>query len=170
MASKVETDINKQHIYIDTVYLIHYLTGNGEVVSRARKQVKKAIKMTERNRDIHVKFPFIVAGEFINSICYDTSSSSEKTKILEKFFRIFNSSNIDFIPAQVESFKLASEIKSIDERLDDTDLLIAAQALCDIHSTRLLTNDPKLIESSVIKSMAITMDKRIRKLEISESV
>lgn len=68
---RLETqDKNEQHIYIDTVYLIHYLFGNGDEVSRARKQVIKAKQMVENNSDIHVKIPFVATGEFINAICH----------------------------------------------------------------------------------------------------
>jgi hypothetical protein len=126
--------------------------------------------MTEKNGHIHIKFPFIVAGELINSICYNSMCSSDKAHVIEDFFKLFRSEQIDFIPARMESFKLAAKIKDNDNRLDDTDLLIASQALCDIYSTRLLTNDPKLLESREIGQAGEVIEGRIRALEISETI
>jgi len=161
---------NEQHIYIDTVYLIHYLMGNGDEVSRARKQVKRAKQMVERNSDIHVKIPFVATGEFINEICYNNMAQTEKSAIIAKFFDLFRDTNIDFIPAKAGAFRLAAQIKDRDNRLDDTDILIVAQALCDIHSTCLLTNDPKLIGSRTIEQAGEEIEGRMRDLKISETI
>ena len=170
MHQSEEANENEQHIYIDTVYLIHYLMGNGDEVSRARKQVIKAKQMVEKNSDIHVKIPFVATGEFINQICYNRMGLSEKSAILSKFFDLFKNMNIDFIPARVDSFRLAAQIKDRDRRLDDTDILIVAQALCDLNSTFLLTNDPDLIGSRTIGQVEKEIEGRRHVLKILEAI
>lgn len=65
---------------------------------------------------------------------------------------------------------MATDIKNEDGYLGVTDILIAAQALCDTDSSVLLTNDSKILESLVISSINKEMTERgerVRKLKIS---
>lgn len=65
---------------------------------------------------------------------------------------------------------LAAKIKRNDNHREDTDILNAAQAVCDIYSTHLLTIDREIIESQEIDRVSKEFTERIYKLKISESI
>ncbi|MEI6105339.1 MAG: hypothetical protein WCP70_15505 [Methanothrix sp.] len=135
-----------------------------------KEQVRRAIEKTHKNREIFIKFPFIVAGELMNNLCSKYIHAADKKEVIGDFFEVLDDDKIDLIPAKADALKLAAEIKGRDNLLGDTDLLIIAQALCDIYSTNLLTSDKKIIESQEIDSISRDMAKRLQKLKISEGI
>jgi len=162
--------MTEEHIYIDTVYIHSYLLGRGNEEAHAAEQVKKALRMANRSKNICVIFPFVVIGELMNSIWRESISAADKKTAIGEFIDVLAKKRVDLKPPEAKSMKVAVDIKSEDSRLDDTDLLITAQALCDIHSTNLLTNDPNLIISEKIYEYEQSIKGRINRLKISEDI
>jgi hypothetical protein len=162
-------DERKQHIYIDTSYIQSYLMPIGDEERYRKEQVRRAVEKTKKNKEIFIKFPLIVAGELINNLSKERMDLEDKQEVIGKFFKVLNN-KIDLIPARTNSLKLAADIKNKDHLLGDTDLLIVAQAICDINSTHLLIKDKDIIESREIDEAERNIEERQRKLKISDSI
>ncbi len=165
---------NCQHIYIDTFYLQAFLNGQSDLERYAKEEFRNAKQLTERNREIFLKIPFIVVAEMINNLNIKVNEKRQKERIVSNLIDLLDQNEkIDLVPAKCESFKKAVEIKNQDNRLDDTDILITAQALCDPYSSHLLINDSNILEYRVIDEVNKNMHRdgdRNRKLRIIEEI
>lgn len=165
---------NDQHIYIDTFYLQSFLNGNNDLERHAKKEFRKAKQLTEKSGEIFLKIPFIAVAEMINNLNIKVNEKRQKERIVSNLIDLLDQNEkIDLVPAKCESFKKAVEIKNQDNRLDDTDILIIAQALCDPYSSHLLINDSNILESRVIDEVNTNMHRdgnRNRKLRIIEEI
>ena len=159
-----------QHIYIDTSYIQSFLRPKDEEERWQKKQVRKAIERAKRNGKIFIILPFIVAGELLNNLNQGDLKRDVKQEIVGEFFEILEDEKVDLKPAKADALKLAASIKDQDRLLGDTDLLIASQALCDIHSIHLLIHDRKIIESEKIAEVEREMPERLNELKISDSI
>ena len=124
----------------------------------------------KRNGKIFIILPFIVAGELLNNLNQGDIERDIKQEIVGELFKILEDEKIDLKPAKADALKLAASIKDQDRLLGDTDLLIASQALCDIHSIHLLIHDRKIIESEKIAEVEREMPERLNELKISDSI
>jgi hypothetical protein len=161
---------DSQHIYIDTSYIQSFLRPKDDEERWQKEQVRKAIEHAKRNRKIFIIFPLIVAGELVNNLNQERIDKNVKQDLIGKFFEILENKQIDLRPAKSDALKLAAKIKDQDRFLGDTDLLIASQALCDIHSVHLLIHDKKIIESEKIADVERDIPDRLNGLKISDSI
>ncbi|UEC39284.1 MAG: putative PIN_12 domain-containing protein [Methanothrix sp.] len=159
-----------QHIYIDTSYIQSFLRPKDDEERWQKKQVRTAIERAKRNGKIFIILPFIVAGELLNNLNQGDIERDIKQEIVGELFKILEDEKIDLKPAKADALKLAASIKDQDRLLGDTDLLIASQALCDIHSIHLLIHDRKIIESEKIAEVEREMPERLNELKISDSI
>ena len=158
-----------QHIYIDTYYIQARLIGHGDDESHAKEQFRKAIERSHKSGEIFIKFPFIVIGELMNNLNHEELDPTKREQALNEFLDILKDEKVDLVPPKIDSLKMATDIKKEDRYLGVTDILIAAQALCDTNSSLLLTNDSKILESLVISRINKEMtekEERVRKLKI----
>ena len=163
---------NNQHIYVDTSHLQAYLWGDRDEVVY-KDAFKKAIHMSEQNPEIFIKIPFVVVGEMINNLKRKDKREVKEDAISNFLDLLGHYERVDIIPANFNSFRMAVKIKNESNRLDDTDILITSQALCDPYSSHLLTNDSELIESIMIDKINTKMKNngdRFRKLKIGEDL
>lgn len=170
MGSSLSLDENPENIYIDTSYIQSFLNPKNHEEQWRKKQVRKAIEHTKKNGKRFVIFPLVVAGELINNLNKEITDKNDKKEIVGDFFEMLKDEKIDLKPARSDALRLAAKIKDKDHLLGDTDLLIASQALCDIHSVHLLIKDKKIIESIEIFNELSNMDGRVHDLKISDSI
>jgi len=145
--------LSLQHIYVDTFYLQSYLLAKTDEEIYAKEQFNSAWSKAIRHDEIFLVIPFIVIGEAINNLKRRNLYSRDEVNINHSFANIMTNKHIDLKPAEFEVVDLVKRIRDNDDRLDSTDLMIVAQALCDPKSFLLLTNDPKLIDSSGINEV-----------------
>jgi len=73
--------------------------------------------------------------------------------IIKNLLELLKRPNVDFCPATESCFKMASYIKSKDQRLNDTDVLITSHAIRDRNSSLLLFMEEKIIKSPVLEDI-----------------
>jgi hypothetical protein len=138
-----------QHVYTDTQYLhasIFPITDD-EII--AKSEFDRVLN--NRNSQILIKLPFVVVGETVNNIHRDNDlSETDKADIIRNLLNIMGNDKVDMCPPTVNCFELAKRLVTEDNRLDDTDSLIVAHALCDIYSSLLLMRDKKVLASAKI--------------------
>lgn len=76
-------------------------------------------------------------------------------------------------PPGKDALEIAGDLKRLDERLDGTDIIIAAHALSDPDAKFFLTHDKRLLKNATIERYEKEMrddGRRNKKLEIKEEI
>jgi len=147
-----------QSIYLDSVILIGYFERKD--IGRYSKEIIRRIEQMLKNREIVVKIPLIVLGEFLAKMI--EKNMDFQSRDLNKIFRRLNP---EFEGATSESYELASELMQKDMYLKPDDALIVAQAILDETAEWLITTDTDLIANRILLEV---IKKRKSKLKISE--
>jgi predicted DNA-binding protein (UPF0278 family) len=143
-----------QHYYIDTDYLTSYLLYKDKEtrdfledtdVEKARYEGLKRL-ITNRNTNIEFKIPFIVFGEFFNTLkskgCFEVKNENAMNIVTKNISKLFDEHhNVDMIPSKSEKcYDYAKEIVK-PGRIKHTDALIVSHALDDKEAIYILTKD-----------------------------
>ena len=144
----------------------NYLWG-GRDAKRYAKRVYRKIKETiSLNPNIKTVIPFIAIGEIVNTMI----QKGKKDKN-EEMFKLIEDLKVDTPPPNKVTIDISLRILKEDERFDPTDAIIAAHALCDEYSSRLVTMDINMQSSKVLSELETELRndrKRKRKLKISD--
>jgi hypothetical protein len=89
--------------------------------------------------------------------------------MLKNLFELLKNSKIDIEPPKGDSLNVAASIKTQENDLNITDILIVAHALSDNYSSILLINDSDILASKVISKMK-NREGRSRPLQIKDSI
>jgi hypothetical protein len=145
-----------QHYYIDTDYLTSYLLykdketryfleDKDKDVEKARYEGLKRL-ITNRNPNIEFKIPFVVFGEFFNTLkskgFFEVKNENAMNIVSRNISKLFDEhDNIDMIPS--ESRKCCDYAKELvtPGRIDNTDALIVSHALDDKEAIYFLSKD-----------------------------
>jgi len=149
----MRNDGYSQSIYLDTVILIGFFERS-DIGAHSRKIIRQTERML-KNREIVVKIPLIVLGEFL----------AEMLKRNKDFSGIFRKLHPIFEGATRESYELALELMQKDKYLEADDALIVAQAILDKKSEWLITTDSNLINNRVLLN---AIEERGSRLKISD--
>lgn len=150
----------KQTIYIDSCITEDYLWGDRPNKKRANRIFHKIKKSNFKSI-----IPFVTVGEIINTMI--KKGMEEK---VEDLIRLIVDLKIDIPPPNKEIIELSGRILNDDERFDPTDAMIAAHALCDEYSSRLVTRDTNILFSVVLEKLEkdlIKNGKRKSKMKIT---
>jgi len=161
-----EREDANQTIYIDSCFVDAYLWGDKDTRRYAKRIFYKIEKRISSNPNIKALIPFVSLGEIVNTMI----QKGKKDKN-EKMFKLIEDLEADTPPPNKTVIKIAFDILSRDKWFDPTDAIIAAHALCDEYSTRLLTTDTNMQTSKVLSELEEDLRKneeRKRKLKISD--
>ena len=115
---------------------------------------------------IRVIIPFVSVGEIVN-----TMIQKEKEDKVGDLFSLLKDLIADTPPPNKSVIELSSRILSDDNLFDTTDAIIAAHAISDEYSTRLLTTDTNMQNSRVLIELEAKLrneEKRKHKLRITD--
>lgn len=155
----------KQTIYIDSCFIDDYLWGNGHDKRHAGSVFRK-IGNTLSNPNIKPIMPFVSVGEIVN-----TMIQKGKEEKFEEMIKLIKDLKVDTPPPNKAVIEISHRILNDDDRFDPTDAIIAAHALCDEYSVRLLTKDKITLFSIVLEKLEKELEgcgKRRSKLRISD--
>jgi predicted nucleic acid-binding protein len=148
------TSLSLQNVYLDTQFLYAYITeSNRENEKRISNIVQKVI--SNHNPNISIIIPFIVVGETINIMMLKLNPD-EQVKSLDTLTTILRNERVDMSPPTEKILRMASDLSRKDRDLKDTDAMIVSHAICDEHSSLLLTSDTVLLYSYEIDKMCKT--------------
>ena len=139
-------------VYLDT-WVVRGL------VAKKRAEQNEVERMVRRLRYnvFEVVIPQIALGEAFAVIVRDYDETREADRALCKIRKELSflplSAKKGMPPLTLEIVQKAQELQEADTYLQDTDAIIAAQALLDPTSQRLLTHDKSLLRSSAIVNM-----------------
>lgn len=135
--------------HLDSNILIGKLIGRSDEQRHCRSIVARLNKLAH-NQDVNIIVSQIVIGETIVKL-YDRCSQDIENKISE-LLGIIRRWDAKTPPANREVYKIALKIIQNDNRLEyqPNDALIAAQALNDPYSERLITTDTIILESKYL--------------------
>ncbi|MCX6685617.1 MAG: hypothetical protein NTV10_03035 [Methanoregula sp.] len=143
-----------RHVHIDTQYLYAYVVSRGhDEESERKKQIQELIH--NKNPNVKAIISFTAVGETFNEINEKITHPRERRRAINEFIDLLSEKRVDLKPANESTFKIAHKIKKEDPRLDDTDILIVSQAICDKLAYLVLFQDSKIIESEVIKDYCV---------------
>lgn len=109
-----------------------------------------------------IKVPQVALGEAISTIMRDYSDASGAYNALKKLYdhlKRMGISRSSLPPIKIDIVDEAKILKRLDSRLGDTDAIIAAQALLDPVSQKLLTVDTVMLNSKAIADEEIRLRK-----------
>jgi len=151
-------------VYLDTWILRALISKN----NAERKDALHEITRLESN-SFDVVISQVVLGEAFATIMRDYGSNDIRrilSKLYDSLVKIVDADSC-LPPITVNIVEKAKMLKKKDPRLKDTDAIIAAQALLDRYSQRLLTADTDLLHSRIIKDKEKRMrDEYERNLEL----
>lgn len=136
-------------VYLDTYVLRGLVSSNKPERSEALSEISKLA-----NASFETIIPQIVLGEALATIIRDYPDPNDAHATIKRLYdRIVQIHVPDrgFPPISVKILGEAELLKDGDGHLGDTDAIIAAQALLDPDSQRLLTADRKMLESEAIR-------------------
>jgi predicted nucleic acid-binding protein len=116
-------------VYIDTSIIVSPILDKGYEQKAAKKIFGK---LQSRSNQYTKKIPQIVLGEAVSSILRKYNYNEGIQKITEFFHKIiYYLSPFDIIPLNENIVKIASKLRTVDNRIDFCDLLIIASAIND---------------------------------------
>ena len=131
----------------------HLLRGMLSTKSLERQDALHQFNQLNHNT-YEVVISQIALGELVSVTMRDFNEPAELANKLGKLYEHISDVldvSICLPPPNKKSIEIAIELKTGDNNLDMTDLLIVAQALADKDSQRFLTRDKKLLDSEIIK-------------------
>lgn len=158
--------MSRSRVYLDTWVLVGLVLG--------KRGVKGDFKRTLRKLDagtIDVVVPQVVLGEAVAVVMRERPGDSLDLirEMLDEIRDLVDSA--DRMPSTTAKIAgLATNLNN-DVGVEFTDALILGHALCDPHSTHLITDDQKLL-SNKVKDIELKMrnnDERVRRLSVSDS-
>lgn len=139
------------NVHLDTQYLYAFAASKkNEQESYLKRQLLAVLH--NHNPDIQVKISFTALGETFNEINKKITIENQKWSAVQELYKLSLEEKVDLIPATHSSIRLARKLKKDDPRLNDTDILIVSQAICDREAILALFQDRMILESEVIKS------------------
>lgn len=160
-------DMSRSRVYLDSWIPVGLVLGRrGE-----RSDAKRILRKLDTNT-IDVFVPQVVLGEAATVVMREIPVQNNLDLIEEMlgYIRDLVDPKIDMPPTTFEVAGLAMDLsKALD--LDFTDALILGHALCDPHSTHLITNDQELLSNKVedIEMKMRNDGERSRRLSVSDN-
>ncbi len=156
--------------HLDSSVIIAYMNlGDRDQYQYGHRVVYRLREERERGRS-RVVVSSAAAVEVLLWLAV-SASGPEAADAVRRLRELFEALDPAIAWANEEVCRLAAEIRERDYRIKPADSMIAAQALLDPDSTRLLTTDREVIESKAIDEINERLTKegrRRRKLKISE--
>jgi predicted nucleic acid-binding protein len=151
-----------QTIYIDSCFVDAYLWGDRDM----KQHTKRVFYRIRNSSPVKVIIPFVSVGEIVN-----TMIQKEKEDKVGDLLKLLKDLIADTPPPNKRVIELSSRILSDDNLFDTTDAIIAAHAISDEYSTRLLTTDTNMQNSRVLSELEAKLrdeEKRNYKLRITD--
>ncbi|MGI0027085.1 MAG: PIN domain-containing protein [Nitrosopumilaceae archaeon] len=157
-------------VYLDT----WYLTSLVATKSSERADAKSLLSKMKYGYEIVV--PQVALGEVFAVIVKKYTDPNEinnkLSKLCDDLFSVVNPKTC-LSPISNEVLNCAVELQKKDDQIKNTDLMIIAHALTDPRSSRLLTSDRKMLDSSAIPEMELrlrTEGKREIELRVTDGL
>lgn len=151
-----------QTIYVDSCFVDAYLWGDRDM----KQHTNRVFYRIKNSSPAKVIIPFVIVGEIVN-----TMVQKEKEDKIRDLLYLINDIRADTPPPNKIVIELSSHILNADDLFDTTDAIIAAHAISDELSTRLLTTDTNMQNSRVLIELEEELrneEKRRYKLRITE--
>lgn len=150
-----------QAVYIDSCFADAYLWGDIDM-----KQHTNRVFYRIKSSSVKVIMPFVSVGEIVN-----TMIQKGKEDKIGDLLNLIKNMRADTPPPNKRVIKISSRILDADDLFDTTDAIIAAHAISDAHSIRLLTTDTNMQNSRVLIKLEEGLrndQKRKSKLRITD--
>ena len=133
--------------YLDTYYLLE-VVFEGE----HKRHVEHLLSQIS-NSSFEIFIPQIVVGEAVSQMYEKCGGRTRPDRLLERFASMMEKygwGDANMLPPPNKSFRIATELLRVDDRLAGADVVILAQALTDPDSKFLFTPDETLVENENI--------------------
>lgn len=151
-----------QTIYIDSCFVDAYLWGDRDM----KQHTNRVFYRIKNSSPVKVIIPFVSIGEIVN-----TMIQKRKQDKVRDLLNLIKNMRADTPPPDKRVIKISSRILDEDDIFDPTDAIIAAHAISDAHSIRLLTTDTNMQNSRVLIKLEEGLrndQKRKSKLRITD--
>lgn len=151
-----------QTIYVDSCFVDAYLWGDRDM----KQHTNRVFYRIKDSSPVKVIIPFVSVGEIVNTMIQ--KGKEDKVGDLLKFIKDMKA---DTPPPNKTVIEISSRILNADGLFDTTDAIIAAHAISDEYSTRLLTTDTNMQNSRVLSELEEKLrneEKRKHKLRITD--
>lgn len=143
-----------QAIYIDSCFVDAYLWGDRDM----KQHTNRVFYRIKNSSPLKVIMPFVSVGEIVN-----TMMQKGKEDKIGDLLSLIKDLSADTPPPNKKVVEISSHILSEDDLFDTTDAIIAAHAISDEYSTRLLTTDTNMQNSKVLIEVEEKLRKEARK-------
>ena len=157
-------------VYLDTYYLLEIVFEG-----KYKKRVEHLFSQISSN-SFEVFIPQIVVGEAVSQMYEKCGRSTRPDYLFERFASLMEKygwSDASMLPPSNRSFRIATELARVDNRLVGADVEILALALADPGSKFLFTPDQTLTENENICNYELQLrhdGERSTRLKISPSL
>ena len=161
---------NRQAIYIDTNVYLSYVFKHEDTSRPSREVINKISNSVKMNPDIVVKLPAIILAEVHYNILKNINQLNQSLDYYWDFDGVLRKLNVVFEKPNYSIFQVALNIREVDDRIEPSDALAIAHALCDSHSVYFITFDSDILRSSRIRELEEKMrnkGKRAKRLKFS---